>query len=389
MDKILFDLTPLETKKKVRFHGGGEYAKSVFLRLVSVKSENTILGFYNFDNTIDTQVSNIIKNKKIKIYDVKKKEDLNELLEKYKFKRFYSALPLYHYDLNPNVNFVYTIHGLRSLEVPKDKYEKLFIKNGKALIKYFYKRLSIKRYKQKIIDSYKLMLNKEPEFVVVPSLHTKYSLLNLYPNFNHNKLKVLYSPPKSKFLDKSLLDNFIYSKTERKNFLIVSGGIWYKNSIRAIIALDSIFDNFHTQNAIILGVDNKLEYKIRKNFIKNNKRFIFKNYVTEEELNNYYKKSFSIIYPSLSEGFGYPPLEAMYFGTPVIASCSSSISEVCGNAVLYFDSRNIVELKVRILTLIFEKTKWDDLSKKSIERFTMIYKKQLADLDELTNLILS
>ena len=44
------------------------------------------------------------------------------------------------------------------------------------------------------------------------------------------------------------------------------------------------------------------------------------------------------MYPSLSEGFGIPPLEAMSLGCPVLASRGGSIPEVCGDAPFYFDA---------------------------------------------------
>ena len=44
------------------------------------------------------------------------------------------------------------------------------------------------------------------------------------------------------------------------------------------------------------------------------------------------------MFPSIAEGFGTPPLEAMYFGKPVFASTHTSVPEVCGDAAYYFKS---------------------------------------------------
>jgi len=60
-------------------------------------------------------------------------------------------------------------------------------------------------------------------------------------------------------------------------------------------------------------------------------------YVTDEELKALYENAFCFIYPSLYEGFGLPPLEAMECGCPVLCSNAASLPEVCGDAVLYFD----------------------------------------------------
>lgn len=47
------------------------------------------------------------------------------------------------------------------------------------------------------------------------------------------------------------------------------------------------------------------------------------------------------VYPSLFEGFGYPPLEAMSCGAPVIASAVTSLPEVCGDAAVYVDPARV------------------------------------------------
>jgi len=64
-------------------------------------------------------------------------------------------------------------------------------------------------------------------------------------------------------------------------------------------------------------------------------------YVSDQELINYYQHAICFVYPSLYEGFGLPPLEALAFGTNVIASDIPSIREVCNDSILqYFDPNN-------------------------------------------------
>lgn len=57
--------------------------------------------------------------------------------------------------------------------------------------------------------------------------------------------------------------------------------------------------------------------------------------VTDRELLTYYRNALFFVYPSLYEGFGMPPLEAMACGTPVVVSSIPSLEEVCGDAALY------------------------------------------------------
>jgi glycosyltransferase involved in cell wall biosynthesis len=64
-------------------------------------------------------------------------------------------------------------------------------------------------------------------------------------------------------------------------------------------------------------------------------------YVTRDRLATIYRHAEAFVMPSLYEGFGLPVLEAMGHGVPVIASRSSSLPEVGGDAALYFDVRDV------------------------------------------------
>jgi glycosyltransferase involved in cell wall biosynthesis len=62
--------------------------------------------------------------------------------------------------------------------------------------------------------------------------------------------------------------------------------------------------------------------------------------VAPEELASLYRTAACLVFPSLYEGFGLPPLEAMASGCPVAASTAGAISEVCGDAAIYFDAHD-------------------------------------------------
>ena len=67
--------------------------------------------------------------------------------------------------------------------------------------------------------------------------------------------------------------------------------------------------------------------------------------VSDEELRALYRNAKAFLFPSLYEGFGIPPLEAMAAGCPVIAANAASIPEVCGDAVGYFDPLNTDDIQ--------------------------------------------
>ena len=68
--------------------------------------------------------------------------------------------------------------------------------------------------------------------------------------------------------------------------------------------------------------------------------------VSERTLRTLYDNAFAFLFPSVTEGFGLPPLEAMLCGTPVIASTGGALPETCGNGALFADP--------------FDPTQWDD-----------------------------
>jgi glycosyltransferase involved in cell wall biosynthesis len=68
---------------------------------------------------------------------------------------------------------------------------------------------------------------------------------------------------------------------------------------------------------------------------------VFPGFVPEEELPLWYNTAEALVYPSLYEGFGLPPLEAMACGTAVVVADASSLPEVVGDAGLRIDPHRV------------------------------------------------
>lgn len=82
----------------------------------------------------------------------------------------------------------------------------------------------------------------------------------------------------------------------------------------------------------------------------------FAGYVLREHLPGVYASARALLYPSLYEGFGLPPLEAMGCGTPVLASDVSAMPEVVGEAGVLVDPRNVREMAEGILRITQDET---------------------------------
>jgi glycosyltransferase involved in cell wall biosynthesis len=94
----------------------------------------------------------------------------------------------------------------------------------------------------------------------------------------------------------------------------------------------------------------------------------FLGYVPERALPALYSGAAAFVYPSLSEGFGLPPLEAMAAGTPVITSATSAIPEIASGAALLIDPLSPSEIGSAIQTLIESPSLCDRMRKAGKER---------------------
>lgn len=91
-------------------------------------------------------------------------------------------------------------------------------------------------------------------------------------------------------------------------------------------------------------------------------------YVSDEELPQIYAGATALLYTSLYEGFGLPPIEGMASGVPVITSNQSSIPEVVGDAAITVDPYDVKALKDAIMIVIEDKVKARRLRELGIER---------------------
>ena len=82
-------------------------------------------------------------------------------------------------------------------------------------------------------------------------------------------------------------------------------------------------------------------YKDTLKLIDENPDVVYMNFVSHEILVWLYRNASLFVFPSLYEGFGFPPLEAAALGVPSVVSNVSSIPEVCGKNVIYFDPYSI------------------------------------------------
>ncbi len=121
-------------------------------------------------------------------------------------------------------------------------------------------------------------------------------------------------------------------------FLFTLGTVLFKKNFHVLPQL--LIDNDY--ELLIAGIQNNEEYlnflnaEIKKLGVENRVKLLGP--ITEEEKYWYNKNCLAFVFPSLSEGFGLPPIEAMKLGKPVFLSTLTSLPEVGGNLAYYFDN---------------------------------------------------
>jgi len=92
------------------------------------------------------------------------------------------------------------------------------------------------------------------------------------------------------------------------------------------------------------------------------------NYVTEQDLINLYQSADIFAFPTLYEGFGFPPLEAMGCGVPVITSNVSSLPEIVGDAAVLVNPLDTGEISEAIVTMARSEALREELKKKGLKQ---------------------
>jgi glycosyltransferase involved in cell wall biosynthesis len=252
--------------------------------------------------------------------------------------------PHFNVPLAYNGPLVVTIHDLIIHHFPDAR--------ATTLPPWFY-RIKLLAYKQVIKHAV-----KAARAIIVPSEFVKKDILRFY-NVDDEKIKVVYEGVDIKFRYqitnvKSISNN--KCQISGDYLLYVGSAYPHKNLERLVGAFAILRQKYKFEGQLVLA--GKIDYfynQLQKYIISQypNIQYLLSNihfygHATDRELTQLYSNAKLFIFPSLSEGFGLPPLEAMSFGTPVVASNSTSIPEICEDAALYFNPNDANDIAVKI-----------------------------------------
>ncbi len=234
-----------------------------------------------------------------------------------------------------NLRVIITVHDLVAFLFPATH-------DTKAMI---VERLTLRRALKRVSD------------VFVVSENTKKDLLKKF-KFREKKIHLTPCAASQVFsgpVTEEELAEFKKEKNLPDNFLLAVGTLEPRKNISTLIKSFVNVKKWHPDYKLVLAGKKGWKYdQIESTLKKYNmeKEVIFPGYLKDGELKKMYKLAKVFVFPSLYEGFGIPPLEAMASGCPVISSNLSSMPEVIGDAGILIDPTNAYKLADAISGLI-------------------------------------
>jgi glycosyltransferase involved in cell wall biosynthesis len=213
--------------------------------------------------------------------------------------------------------------------------------------------------------------------LIAVSNFTKNEIVNLF-RIPPERIEVVYNAIDERFLrgHASAADRELIAQRYQVTypFLLYAGRISpHKNVARMIEAFSALKTELERDQAypdlklIIIGDDLSGNPDLRRTVVRsgvqNDVRFL--GFVPIEVLRIFYDEAKVFVFPSLYEGFGLPPLEAMAHGTPVVTSNVTSLPEVVGNAAVLVNPENVFEIMRALHKVLMDHTLRERMKERS------------------------
>ncbi|MDO8241206.1 MAG: glycosyltransferase family 1 protein [Candidatus Moranbacteria bacterium] len=305
--------------------------------------------------------------------------------------QIYFPWTLYKYNLDlmhfPHFNvpilyckkFVVTIHDLTLLHFPT-------VRNS-TLHPIFY-RLKFLAYRMAI----KLAITRAKRIVTI-SQFTKKDIIENYGTAVENKIFVTYESAEDHCMFSAKNAQEILQKYGIiKPYLIYVGNAYpHKNLERLVLAFAQVLQKNSDLQLVLVGKRDYFYDRLR-NLITDQKigNIILLSDISDHTLDLLFHQSLANVFPSLYEGFGLPPLEAMSKGVPVISSDHPCMREVLGESAHFFDGLDMTAIARAMQEIISNNELRADLIKKGFEQ-TKIYswKKMAQETQEIYKNVLN
>lgn len=224
---------------------------------------------------------------------------------------------------------------------------------------------------------------KRADRIVAVSQNTKADIIKYY-GVEPRRIKVIYhgvDPFFKPIDDPKALEKVRREYSKGREFLLFIGTLQpRKNLLRLIQAFAQAASNV-PHSLVVVGREfwrqEKVYYAVEEWGISD--RISFTGYVDSSDLPLLISSATALILPSLYEGFGLPALEAMACGTPVIASRSSSLPEVVGDASRLVDPYDVDDMVAAIIEVLSDERLRREMSAKGLERAQLFSWKRASE----------
>lgn len=211
-------------------------------------------------------------------------------------------------------------------------------------------------------------------------------------NFTRNEIEKLFEIPSSRIevVYNAIDERFLHGHASAADrdliarryqvtypFLLYAGRISpHKNVVRMIEAFSALKTELERAQAypdlklIIIGDDLSGNPDLRRTVVRSGVQHDvrFLGFVPIEVLRIFYDEAKVFVFPSLYEGFGLPPLEAMAHGTPVVTSSVSSLPEVVGNAAVLVNPENVFEIMRALHRVLMDQALRDRMKERGYQQ---------------------
>lgn len=331
--------------------GLGRYTQKLVEELEKIDHNNQYYIFLNKHNFDEYQAKNpnfhkILVN--IPWYSWQEQILFPNILRKYK-------LDLMHF-LHFNVPILYrksyfvTIHDLILLEYPTRKASRL------NFIMYTIKNLA---YRLVIMNA--IYTAKK---IITISEYTKKSIQKHF-HIAESKINMIYEGIDLERFNPLNVQEFDFDKfhiIKDKYILYVGNAYPHKNIEMLVDVFYKLKQKENIDKDLKLVLIGKKDYffeniinQVKK--LKLEKSVIFPGYVSDEELISLYDQCLFYVFPSLYEGFGLPPLEAIALGSPIVISNATCLPEIFGKHIEYFDPKSKDNMEEILYSFILDKDK--------------------------------
>ncbi|MDH3327722.1 MAG: glycosyltransferase family 4 protein [Desulfobulbaceae bacterium] len=233
-------------------------------------------------------------------------------------------------------------------------------------------------YYPKTMELYNLLIMKlianpsikAADQIIAISEATAYSLQELL-NVHPNKLTVIHNGTDG-FVPLNKEQSAIYVAKKygvSENYVLTLSTVEPRKNLKTLLKIAG--ENPTNFQILVAGASGWKTSSLLKEYKKiglSEKQIKFLGYIPDEDMNRLYSGARLFLFPSLYEGFGLPPLEAMAAGTPVMVSNVSAMPEVVGEAGVLVDPLDVGAWKDNLLRLISDESLLEQMRTNGLER---------------------